>query len=340
MNDSKKMPDPASLGCFNQYAYAESFIFSDGPAKNSRGIRISTGAGLTFVVLPDRGMDIWRAEYRGRTFSWLSPCGPKAPEFLEHGDTAWLRNWPGGLLTGTGLQNVGSPCDYNGEHHTLHGRLSNLPARDISVQHIEDEQGHHIEICGTVCDSAVFGIHLELKRKIRCTAGSNKIQIQDTIRNCGFRATPAQILYHINLGWPLLSENSVLIAPPHEIQARNEEAAAHIRTWDQAEVPQEDFQEQCFYHDIPADADGYAGMSLCNPLENLQFTVRYCKKELPVFTQWKQMGKGEYVMGLEPGTCHPEGLAEEDAKFHNLRILSHGDSFATHLTLEIAEMDC
>ena len=331
--------DPACLGCSAQYAYAESFTFNDGAAKNVRAVRVSTGGGLVFTILPDRGMDIWRAEYLGQTFSWLSPCGPKAPEHLEHGDLAWLRNWPGGLLTGTGLQNVGSPCDYNGEHHTLHGRLSNLPAGDVSIQHIHDDQGHHIEISGTVCDAAVFGINLELKRTIRCTAGLNEIQIQDTITNCGFRPSPAQILYHINLGWPLLSENSVLIAQPHDIQPRNEEAAAHIKTWDQAEAPQAGFQEQCFYHDLPADEEGYAKMSLCNPVNGLCFTLSYCKKELPVFTQWKQMGQGEYVMGLEPGTCHPEGLAEEDAKFHNLRILNHGESFTTHLSLEISLFD-
>ena len=35
----------------------------------------------------------------------------------------------------------------------------------------------------------------------------------------------------------------------------------------------------------------------------LAAAVRYRATELPVLTQWKMMGAGEYVCGLEPGTA-------------------------------------
>ena len=30
-------------------------------------------------------------------------------------------------------------------------------------------------------------------------------------------------------------------------------------------------------------------------------------KELTCFTEWKMMGEKEYVLGLEPGNCTPDG---------------------------------
>jgi Domain of unknown function (DUF4432) len=35
------------------------------------------------------------------------------------------------------------------------------------------------------------------------------------------------------------------------------------------------------------------------------------QKQLPRFIQWKQMGEGYYVMGLEPANCYVEGRARE-----------------------------
>jgi hypothetical protein len=35
--------------------------------------------------------------------------------------------------------------------------------------------------------------------------------------------------------------------------------------------------------------------------------LRYNLQELPKLTQWKMMGKGCYVCGLEPGTVNPIG---------------------------------
>jgi hypothetical protein len=36
-------------------------------------------------------------------------------------------------------------------------------------------------------------------------------------------------------------------------------------------------------------------------------TMTYNKDELPCFTEWKMMGKHDYVLGLEPGNVIPQG---------------------------------
>ena len=35
--------------------------------------------------------------------------------------------------------------------------------------------------------------------------------------------------------------------------------------------------------------------------------MTYDTENLKCFTQWKMMGENEYVMGLEPGNCYPDG---------------------------------
>ena len=38
---------------------------------------------------------------------------------------------------------------------------------------------------------------------------------------------------------------------------------------------------------------------------------RYALAEYPVLVQWKMMGEGMYVAGIEPANCHVEGRSQE-----------------------------
>ena len=53
---------------------------------------------------------------------------------------------------------------------------------------------------------ALLGENLSLRRRIELRAGRPEIIITDRISNDGFVATPHMLLYHINVGWPLLDE--------------------------------------------------------------------------------------------------------------------------------------
>ena len=85
------------IGRLEQVAGIEPFVFDDGPARGVRAFRFRTG-GLSFDVLPDRGMDLGFAEYRGTPLAWLSPNGIVAPAFHEPEGKAWLNSFPGGLF--------------------------------------------------------------------------------------------------------------------------------------------------------------------------------------------------------------------------------------------------
>ena len=109
----------------------------------------------------------------------------------------------------------------------------------------------------------------------------------------------------------LLSETALLYGRVKKPTPRNENAAAGVKEWSHCQPPTDGYVEQCFFHDVETDADGMARMTLRNPESGLALEVAYRKAELPFFTQWKMMGEQEYVMGLEPANCHPDGQSAE-----------------------------
>ena len=48
-------------------------------------------------------------------------------------------------------------------------------------------------------------------------------------------------------------------------------------------------------------------VDLYNPKIGIGMTMTFDKKEMPCFTEWKMMGKHDYVLGLEPGNVIPQG---------------------------------
>jgi len=148
------------------------------------------------------------------------------------------------------------------------------------------------------------------------------------------RPSPLMILYHINAGFPLLSENAVVEGRVKETTPRTENAAEEISEWNVCQRPTAGYVEQCFFHDVEPDTDGMARMTLRNPESGMAMEVAYRKTELPYFTQWKMMGAQEYVMGLEPANCHPEGQAAEKEN-GTLKIIDPDEivEFKTVITL-------
>ena len=53
------------VGNISQLGGAMHYQFSEGRAKGVGAVEFRTGAGFSFVVLPDRGLDIAHCTYRG-----------------------------------------------------------------------------------------------------------------------------------------------------------------------------------------------------------------------------------------------------------------------------------
>lgn len=283
----------------------------DGRERGMRVAQVSSGAGLRFSVLLDRGMDIGPAEFADVPLAYQTPSGSATPAYFDDRGLNWLRTWGAGLLTGCGLRNVGGPCEVNSEEFPLHGRLSNLPASNVCTGERWDGDECEFFVEGRMTESRMFGENLELDRRISTRLGSTEIRVRDTVTNRGFEPEPVFILYHTNWGFPIVHETSVLDAPAHPVTPRDEDARAGIDQWMEMQPPTPEYSEQVFYHDIPADEHGFAGLAVRSPQTGLAVTVRCRKRELPWIVHWKMMGQGAYVTGIEPSNCLVGGRASE-----------------------------
>jgi hypothetical protein len=118
------------------------------------------------------------------------------------------------------------------------------------------------------------------------------------------------ILYHINIGYPVIDEKSRFICNSKEIIPAGARSKEKIKLYDQIQAPTKGEPEHLFFHDFKTDEKGMTSCGIIN--HDLEFGVylKYPKKHLPKFTQWKLMAEAEYVVGMEPGNCNPIGRAE------------------------------
>ncbi len=329
------------IGAMQQLAGVRTSVLDDGRGRGVRVADFDNGSGLAFQVLLDRGMDIGRATFKGIPLAYLTPVGIAHPAYYEPDGFRWLRNFGGGLLTGCGLSTVGSPEAESGMSVAgplgLHGRLSNTPAEKIAVSEDWEDGRYVLKISGLLREASFFAENLECRRTIATIFGSGSITITDHLTNRGVRPAPLMLLYHINTGFPLLGENAVLKAQVRHTTPRNDIAAAGLADWARCQPPTAGYVEQCFYHDIEPEADGLARMTLANPDCGLALEVAFRKAELPCFTQWKMMGQQEYVMGLEPANCHPDGQAATKSK-GTLKILQPDETSEHYLKISVGEI--
>lgn len=309
------------------------FALSEGSEAGVEIIEVKTGSGFRFWASPSRGLDIVFAEHAGRPLCWQSPTGFAHPAYFRDDNLGWLRGFGGGLLTTCGLQSLGPACEVEGERFGLHDRASYIPATSTCTR----EEWISDEICewtieGSVRQARVFGPNLLLKRSITARLGESSLTVRDTIRNEGFRSEGLAILYHCNWGFPVVSERSVMRAPSLECTPRDEAAARGLSRWNRLEEPQDEFAEQVFFHQMQADEAGDVRAEIWNDTLNWGGFLRYKADTLPNFTQWKMMGAGTYVCGLEPSNVPL--LSRDELLTHGLLpLLEPGQSVNFELEL-------
>lgn len=295
------------IGNINQLFSVKKYQFIDGKQDSVKAIDINNGAGIDMTILLDKCMDFAQLKFKSKNLNFITPTGIVSPQFYDDTNADWLKSWTAGFLTTCGLSNIGSACIDQGEKFGIHGRLSNTPAENISISVIEEDEIPVLKVTGTMKQAVMFGENLTLKRTVTCRYGVNEIEIEDDVYNDGYKTQPIMLLYHFNIGYPLLSENARLFIPSKKVSGRDEHAQEHIKQWNEITPPVKDFQEMCFYHDIEGNADGMKIVGIDNEKEELSVRIHYNGKLLDHFVQWKMLGKGEYVMGLEPCNATIDG---------------------------------
>lgn len=299
-----------------------------GKGDGMRMLSVRNAKGLEFFVSLDRCGDISKLLVKGTNFGYFAPCGYVSPKYYDNKSIGFLKSFTAGFFTTCGFNAVGSPCTDNGEELPLHGTISNTPCENYS-HYIENDE-IHIKL--TVRDAALFGDKYLLEREYVCPINKNEIRLCDTIKNIGSNDIPLEVLYHCNMGYPLLSENAKVKVPSTEVLPRNDHAKEGIENCLVIEKPQNGYEEKCYYHKM----NGETKVSITNPDIKKGLTIAYDTKELPCFTEWKMMGEYEYVLGLEPGNCYPDGRDVMREK-GMLKILKPEESVTNHIKFEFTE---
>lgn len=315
------------IGHDTQYYGVEEHRLVGGKGDGMRLFEINNGKGLELTVSPDRCGDITRLKFCGINLSYMSPCGYVAPAYYDSIGTNWLKSFTAGFLTTCGLQAVGSPCVDEGEELPLHGSIANQPCEQ--AYWTEDEEWLVMHLL--VKDETIFGYKLRMERQIKVSKKENAFEICDKITNTGDKVEPMEILYHMNMGYPLLDEDSVISIPAAEVIGRDECAAADIDNWMHIQKPTTGYQEKCYYHKF-ADEKGQA--SIYQPKLNTRLTISFNAAELDGFVEWKMLGVRDYALGLECGNCYPDGR-KAMRESGMLKFLQPGESKEYQVRIEL-----
>lgn len=271
-------------------------------------IEIDNGA-FRFVVVPTRGMGLWKGWLGKTEIGWQSPVhGPVNPQFVPISDPSGLGFLEGfdEMMCRCGLESNGAP-DFgpNGWKYPLHGRIANRPAHRVELNH--DAASGEVILTGIVDETRFLFQKLRLTATYKTKVGQNGLTIIDTVTNLSGNPAELQMLYHVNFGTPILDPGAKVVAPVKAIVPRDPRAAEGIGSW--ASYPNEraGFSEQVYFFELLADNRNMTHVMLKNAHSSAGVGLRYSKQQLPYFTLWKNtpLAADGYVTGLEPGTNFP-----------------------------------
>jgi galactose mutarotase-like enzyme len=299
-------------------------------ANGLRVIDAYNASGLTFTVLPDRGLDVWLAAYNGRPLTWISQGAPHAPDF----GASWTRQFNGGVLVTCGLRHVGPPehDERSGEARDLHGDYTRLRTNHIAVQGGWQGDNYVLELTGVVAESLLFGEQLRLTRTIRMRLGEPALEIHDVVENLYDTPAPLMLLHHFNFGYPLVHDGVQIHVATKQVRPRDLTARAAFGTWEGYRAATRHHLEEVHFHQVFAGADKRALAALAS--EDFGLQVEWDTTHEPYLTQWKNFRRGIYVCGIEPGNCVPEGQNRARSA-GRLVLLEPGEqhTFANKLTV-------
>lgn len=320
------------VGDISQIAGAREAVLTQGRGENVRIIDLATGQ-LYLRIVPSRGMDITHASFQGIPISFISKTGITAPAHYEAEGFGFMRSFTAGMLTTCGLSSMGMPSTDGEDSFGLHGRISNIPAEDVGIiqEWVGDE--YQIRLRGKMRESAILKENLCLTREISTSLGSTSFTVRDSIENCGFKKTPLMLIYHINIGFPIVSEDAAFFGPKSSVTPRDADAQEGLENYNYIVKPYPNAKEQMFFHDF-ADKSDQIKVCIYNKRLETGVCVTYDPKELPYFGEWKMMGEGDYTVAFEPGTWLPLGRAEAK-KRNELLYLEPGERKMTGFTLEV-----
>ena len=314
--------------------------YQDGYAKGLRGYEVVNGA-IRFTAYIDKCLDIGELYYNGMPMHYHARPGIMNGNWFYDGKNA-PRSIMCGMMFTCGLSNVGPiQGTENGQTQPQHGFIRNTPAELCGARTYWVGDEYYLELSGTIRESGLFGTNLVLRRTITTKLGETAIYIHDEIENeSSTDGVPFMVMYHCNVGFPLLDACSRLIIDPAETGDRDEVA----RLGRQSESPlafgppEAHYKEQVFYNKLLADENHMCHATMVNPERRVALTISYSDRELTNLIHWKCKDAGNYVTGIEPSNCYPEGVKKEQ-EYGTLRRLAANEIVSNDLCIRVCSGD-
>lgn len=322
------------IGNRDQLIRVKRLKMQEGKAAGVEMLDVQNRSGMHFDVNVSRGMDIPYLDFCGENVGFISPCGVVAPEYFDDKELGFLKSFTAGFLTTCGLKVAGAPCEYEGTAYGLHGNLSHTPAEEVSAVIEEDGDTPCAVIRGKVHDAVIFGDKMCLEREIRCFYKERRFTLKDKVTNEGYKKVRQMILYHCNIGYPILSPESEIYIPASETKPRNAHAQEGIDCWMKTQMADPDYEEMCYYHKLKPDEKNHSIAAIYNPDLELGIAIEIDLSTLDHFVQWKMMGAGDYVMGLEPSNSTIDGI-KDAVDNGSMKYLEPGETREYNLTFHI-----
>ena len=303
---------------------------AEGRAKGCPVIETGTAAGLEIDVLPDTGLDLGQARYKGIPVSWMSKNGYDSPAAISPYENEFLNTFPGGLLYTCGLRSAGPANRDGGEWHPLHGRFHGLSAEHVSTELTDSE----IVIKGTMRETALFGHALEVKRTITMPVFGSSVTIHDIVTNMTPRGEEYMMIYHCNFGYPLISEKAMVILPEDRTTIpRTEFAKTALGRELTFDKPEDGDEERVFFHLMKSEYTARVE----NKDIGIGVTMTWSGDTLPILSHWRSMASGDYVLGLEPTNCYIMGRHDEREN-GTIKVLGAYESIENTVTITFDEV--
>jgi len=306
------------VGHVSQIGGVQLFSSEDGPSRGVRFLEFRTGTGRSFKVSVERGMDVAYCEYRGASLAWIPPTMFPGPWYFEQQtEFGWLRTALGGFCNSCGMVHIGNPETDSVEHYNfparpterygVHDRMALIPGQLRSYGERWEGDQCVLEAEGQLVQSQAYGENLVLTRRYTARLGESRFFMHDEIENAGYLPTVHMLLYHINVGFPIASEDSELVAPfvaPArplfgEFDPNRPEEYTHFIP------PKKDFLFQGLELPMLGEPDDRVPVAVINPLlgeGGCAVYVIYNLKQMPKCLEWRMMGEGQYAIGIEPAT--------------------------------------
>ncbi|MEG1516128.1 MAG: aldose 1-epimerase family protein [Clostridia bacterium] len=326
----------AYAGNIQQLAGVTRTQLTEGNGEGAHLIEVRNGSGLEFSVLESRCMDIYTMSYKGIPLNFLSKNGLFYPlRYLPTDAEDTQKHLTGGLLYTCGTTNVGRDCVEAGKKQVCHGRIKAMSATNTSARGVWRGDNYEMEVYGEVRETTLFEENVALRRSIRTEFGIPVLRMTDVIENEGFAEQAFMYMYHLNLGFPLIDEQTVICVSPSTITARDEEMKKYMHKYCKIDKPEYPGHEVCLMHDFPEKKQMVTGV--INRKLGIGFYIKQDTHVMAYLHEWKTNIAGAYALGLEPANNHAEGRVREREHYKTLQTIKPFQKIVIEIEMGVIE---